>query len=53
MVIIILLTLAALAVQLIFSGILLIANLGNLGLSLVPWTFLIMGAILAAWLIRD
>lgn len=53
MVIVMLLALAALAVQLVFSGIMLIANLGTLGLSLVPWTFLIMGALLAAWLIRD
>ncbi len=53
MVIIIILALAALTVDLVFSGIMAIANLVNLGLSLVPGALLIAGALLAAWVIRD
>lgn len=53
MIIIVLLTLATLAVDLVFKGIMLVANLGNLGLSLLPWALLITTALLISWLIRD
>ncbi|MEB3251671.1 MAG: hypothetical protein VKO01_05990 [Cyanobacteriota bacterium] len=53
MVVVVILTLAALTVDLLFSGIMLIADLGNLGLSLVPGALLITGLLLVAWLIHD
>lgn len=53
MVAIILLTLAVVAVQVVFSGIMLLAHLGILGLSIIPGVLLIMVSLLAAWLIRD
>ncbi len=53
MVTIILLTLAVVAVQVVFSGIMLLAHLGTLGLSIIPGVLLIMVSLLAAWLVRD